>query len=110
MATAKKKGCERYAGRHSDRMIKLITKIIYRHINALVMDYLVAEGYPKSAKHFASEANVAVPATPFVEQRVEIRSAIYSGDLECAIQKINDWNPQVSADLFILINFSTLFT
>ena len=71
--------------------------IIHRHINALVMDYLVAEGYPKAAQHFASEANVALPATPYVEQRVEIRSAIFAGDLETAIQKINDWNPQVSA-------------
>lgn len=73
----------------------LMICITYRHINALVMDYLVAEGYPKAAKHFASEANVAMPSTPFVQQRVEIRSAIYAGDLENAIQKINDWNPQV---------------
>ena len=71
--------------------------IAHRHINALVMDYLVAEGYPKAAKHFASEANVSMPATPMVQQRVDIRSAIYAGDLESAIQKINDWNPQVSA-------------
>ena len=79
---------------------------IYSHINALVMDYLVAEGYPRAAKHFASEANVAMPATPFVQQRVEIRSAIYAGDLESAIQKINDWNPQVSTARIFLSYFS----
>ena len=60
------------------------------------MDYLVAEGYPKAAEHFASEANVSLPDSPYVQTRVEVQHAIYAGDLETAIQKINDWNPQVS--------------
>jgi hypothetical protein len=69
---------------------------MYRDINNVIMDYLVSEGYPRAAERFAKEANLRVPREEgSIELRVEIRRAIHSGDIDTAITKINDLNPQV---------------
>lgn len=66
-------------------------------INFVIMDYLINEGYPSAAKKFAMEANIQPPVEEeSILPRVEIRNAIYAGDIEKAIHKINDLNPQVS--------------
>jgi hypothetical protein len=60
------------------------------------MDYLVTNGYPAAAKRFAVEANIQPKADiGSIQERVEIRSAIHSGDIQTAIEKINELNPQV---------------
>ncbi|MCJ1296249.1 hypothetical protein MMC34_007815 [Xylographa carneopallida] len=66
------------------------------HINTLVMDYLVSEGYPSAAQNFALEANVQ-PRVDIesIEERVVIRNAIYGGDIQKAIERINELNPQI---------------
>lgn len=65
-------------------------------INYLVMDYLVTNGYPAAAKRFAVEANIQPKADiESIQERVEIRSAIHSGDIQIAIEKINELNPQI---------------
>ena len=60
------------------------------------MDYLITEGYPSAARKFAIEANIQ-PNTDFesISERVEIRDSIHKGDLQTAIEKINELNPQV---------------
>ena len=68
-------------------------------INTLVMDYLVSEGYPSAAQNFALEANIQPRAdVESIQERVEIRNAIYGGDIQTAIEKINELNPQVGSD------------
>jgi hypothetical protein len=60
------------------------------------MDYLVSEGYPRAAEKFAKEANIRLPLEEeSIQSRVEIRRAIHAGDIDIAITKINDLNPQV---------------
>jgi hypothetical protein len=60
------------------------------------MDYLVSEGYPRAAEKFAKEANIQLPLEEeSIQSRVEIRQAIHAGDIDAAITKINDLNPQV---------------
>ena len=60
------------------------------------MDYLVSEGYPRAAERFAKEANILAPLVEeSIQSRVEIRRAIHIGDIDTAITKINDLNPQV---------------
>lgn len=60
------------------------------------MDYLVTNGYPSAAKKFASEANIQPQANiESIQERVDIRNSIYSGDIQAAIEKINELNPQV---------------
>lgn len=67
------------------------------------MDYLISEGYPRAAERFAKEANIQLPLDEdSIESRVEIRQAIHAGDIDTAVTKINDLNPQVS--------FATCFT
>jgi hypothetical protein len=60
------------------------------------MDYLITNGYPAAAKKFAIEANIQRrPDLECIQERVEIRTAIHSGNIQLAIEKINDLNPQV---------------
>lgn len=67
------------------------------------MDYLVSEGYPSAAQKFALEANIQ-PKVEFdsMRERVEIRNAIYRGDIQSAIEKINELNHQVDFPYFSL--------
>jgi len=65
-------------------------------INFVIMDYLVSEGYPRAAEKFAKEANIQLPfEEESIQPRVEIRGAIHAGDIDTAITKINDLNPQI---------------
>ena len=66
-------------------------------LNNLVMNYLIIEGYESAALKFAQEANIT-PQYHFydIKDRVQIRSAIHSGDIDTAIQRINDLCPEVS--------------
>ena len=60
------------------------------------MDYFVSQGYPEAAQKFALEANMhPMPDVASITQRVEIRHAIHSGDIQTAIENINEYNPQV---------------
>ena len=60
------------------------------------MDYLISEGYPTAAQNFALEANIQPRAdVESIQERVDIRNSIYGGDIQTAIEKINELNPQV---------------
>lgn len=73
-------------------------------LNSVIMDYLISEGYPIAAQKFALEANIQ-PKVDFdsIRERVEIRNAIYGGDIQRAVEKINELNPQVSHSFLILM-------
>ncbi|KAK4985507.1 hypothetical protein LTR50_005915 [Elasticomyces elasticus] len=60
------------------------------------MDYLINEGYPAAAQKFATEANIQ-PAVDVdvIRQRVDIRNCIHTGDVEGAIERINDLDPNI---------------
>ncbi|KIW21079.1 hypothetical protein PV08_01658 [Exophiala spinifera] len=65
-------------------------------INKLIMDYLITEGYPSAAQKFAAEANIQQKADlTAIEERVRIRDSIHRGDLQQAIELINDLNPEL---------------
>lgn len=75
----------------------------FSDINFVVMDYLVSEGYPRAAEKFAKEANIQLPLEEeSIQSRVEIRQAIHAGDIDTAVTKINDLNPQVCDNDFFL--------
>ena len=64
------------------------------------MEYLISEGYPEAAQRFALEANIEPELdVESIQERVEIREAIAKGDIQTAIEKINELNPQVSTSL-----------
>ncbi|KAI9683556.1 MAG: hypothetical protein M1829_004859 [Trizodia sp. TS-e1964] len=60
------------------------------------MDYLISEGYPGAARNFAQEAQLK-PSTGIesIQERLVIRNAIHSGDIQSAILNINELNPQI---------------
>ena len=61
------------------------------------MDYLVIEGYKSAAEEFSLEAGVQ-PAVDFasIESRGDIRDALNRGDVQGAITRVNDLNPEVN--------------
>lgn len=64
------------------------------------MDYLISQGYPHAAQKFATEANMRLTSdVNSITQRVEIRDAIHSGDIQTALERINEMNPQVGLDM-----------
>jgi hypothetical protein len=66
-------------------------------INYIIMDYLVSEGYPSAAKRFSIEAGIQPQEDiASITERVEIRNAIHQGNIQRAIEKINDLGYQVS--------------
>jgi glucose-induced degradation protein 8 len=68
-----------------------------RDINSLIMDYLISEGYPSAAHKFAIEANIPPPSQHgSIGERVAIRHCIHEGDIQSAIEKINDLDSDVS--------------
>lgn len=69
------------------------------------MDYLISEGYPRAAERFAKEANLTLPLEEeSIQSRVEIRQAIHAGDIDTAVTKINDLNPQVCHEQHLFLN------
>lgn len=68
-------------------------------MNYVIMDYLINEGYPAAAKKFAAEANMQhFPGdTESIEERVSIRNSILQGNIQAAIEKINDLDSEVCA-------------
>ncbi|KIX04286.1 uncharacterized protein Z518_05153 [Rhinocladiella mackenziei CBS 650.93] len=60
------------------------------------MDYLITEGYPSAAEKFAAEANIQPKADlSSIQERVQIRDSIHRGDLQMAIELINELNPEL---------------
>lgn len=60
------------------------------------MDYLVIEGYKSAAEAFSQEANLAPPVDfESIESRMDIREALQRGDIEDAITRVNDLNPEI---------------
>lgn len=64
------------------------------------------EGYPNAAANFSKEANL-VPhqETPSIIARQEIQKCIHSGNIQTAIETLNDFDPEVSQ--FPTINYHT---
>ena len=68
-------------------------------LNKVIMEYLIKEGYPAAAQKFAAEANMPnKPDYEAIQARVSIRDAVYSGNIQMAIEKINELAPHVRAN------------
>lgn len=60
------------------------------------MDYLILEGYKSAAEEFSKEADLQAPVDfSNIESRMNIRDAVQRGDVEEAIELVNDLNPEV---------------
>ncbi|KAI9481469.1 MAG: CTLH/CRA C-terminal to lish motif domain-containing protein [Benjaminiella poitrasii] len=71
-------------------------KVNKQDLNQLVMNYLVVEGYKDAAEQFSLESGLA-PTVDLqsIQERMDIRHAIQSGDVDTAIDLVNDLNPEI---------------
>ncbi|KAL2022606.1 hypothetical protein VTK56DRAFT_4950 [Thermocarpiscus australiensis] len=77
-------------------------------INALILDYLTMEGYPKAAAKFCKEANLQPQQEdPSIQARQNIQNAIHSGNMETAITALNELDPEL-LDMNPELHFSLL--
>ena len=76
---------------------ELTNHISFRAMNAYVLDYLVSEGFPESAKSFVSEANFTRSSLDVsrIQQRVKIKKLIDDGQIQSAIEHCNAVDPRV---------------
>lgn len=73
------------------------------------MDYLVIEGYRSAAEEFSKEAELSTPIDfQSIEDRTNIREALQRGDVEEAIMRVNDLDPEVCSDGFQFFSYSPL--
>jgi hypothetical protein len=91
--------------------MRWLTNHRYRDINAVIMDYLLSEGYPDAASKFSKEANIEPQlGIQTIDDRVAIRNFIMAGEVESAIERINDFNPQVRYSFFLSVPLSHDYT
>ncbi|XP_044717823.1 lisH domain-containing protein [Hirsutella rhossiliensis] len=68
-------------------------------INALILDYLTMEGYPNAAAKFSKEANLQPQQdSASIRTRQEIQTFIHSGNIQSAIESLNELDPQILDD------------
>ncbi|KAL4458736.1 hypothetical protein ABPG75_013601 [Micractinium tetrahymenae] len=65
-------------------------------MNRVVMNFLVTEGYVDAARVFERESGTA-PGVDLdqITDRMDIRKAVQSGDVEQAIERVNDLDPEI---------------
>mmetsp|Transcript_12756 Transcript_12756/g.35865 ORF Transcript_12756/g.35865 Transcript_12756/m.35865 type:complete len:231 (-) Transcript_12756:67-759(-) len=71
-------------------------KIRKEDMNVLVMNFLVTEGYVEAARMFEKESGTA-PGVDLesITDRMQIRKAVQNGDVNDAIDRVNDLNPEI---------------
>ena len=62
------------------------------------MNYFISDGFPASARSFSKEANITHEPEDdeLIQTRVNIKNAIHTGNIQDAIEMINELNPEVS--------------
>lgn len=69
------------------------------------MNYLVVEGYKDAAEQFSIESGLApMVDIASIQDRMDIRRAVQSGNVDAAIERVNDLNPDVSNALLTIIS------
>ncbi|ORX93435.1 hypothetical protein K493DRAFT_284705 [Basidiobolus meristosporus CBS 931.73] len=78
----------------SERLDKV--QVNKHDLNKLVMNYLVIEGYKDAAEKFSQECGLSpnIDLTS-IEDRMNIRNAVHSGDIGEAVERVNDLDPEI---------------
>ncbi|XP_030969061.1 protein GID8 homolog isoform X2 [Quercus lobata] len=72
-------------------------KIRKEDMNKLVMNFLVTEGYVDAAEKFRLESGTEPDIDlATITDRMAVKKAVQSGNVEDAIEKVNDLNPEQS--------------
>ncbi|CAG8433350.1 1559_t:CDS:2 [Diversispora eburnea] len=71
-------------------------KIDKADLNKLIMNYFVIEGYKDAAETFSQECGLSPSIdVDSIQDRMYIRNAIQNGNVEEAIERVNDLNPEI---------------
>ncbi|GLJ35132.1 hypothetical protein SUGI_0707150 [Cryptomeria japonica] len=71
-------------------------KIRKEDMNKLVMNFLVTEGYVEAAERFCLESGTEPEIDlATITDRMAVRRAVQSGNVQDAIEKVNDLNPEI---------------
>lgn len=71
-------------------------KIRKEDTNRLVMNFLVTEGYVEAAEKFRMESGTDPDIDlATITDRMAVKKAVQSGNVEDAIEKVNDLNPEI---------------
>jgi hypothetical protein len=71
-------------------------KIRKEDMNKLVMNFLVTEGYVEAAEKFQMESGTQPDIDlGTITDRMAVRKAVQCGQVEDAIEKVNDLNPEI---------------
>lgn len=77
-------------------LLDAVTNEACSDINALILDYLTMAGYPNAAARFSAEANLQPQQDhPSIVARQQIQRSIQQGDIETAIDALNELDPEV---------------
>ncbi|KAG2487534.1 hypothetical protein HYH03_013814 [Edaphochlamys debaryana] len=64
--------------------------------NRLIMNFLVTEGYVEAARMFEKESGTPPGVNlDAITDRMEVRRALQAGDVEAAMERVNDLDPEI---------------
>jgi hypothetical protein len=67
------------------------------------------EGYPNAAANFSKEANLQpLQESASIQARQDIQNCIHSGDIQSAIETLNELDPEVCSHFSFIFALSTL--
>lgn len=71
-------------------------KIRKEDMNTIIMNFLVTEGYVEAADTFSKESGTQ-PGVDLdaITDRMEIRKAVQSGNVDFAVERVNDLSPEI---------------
>ncbi|KAK9840286.1 hypothetical protein WJX74_006917 [Apatococcus lobatus] len=71
-------------------------KIKKEDMNTIIMNFLVTEGYVEAADTFCKESGTQ-PGVDLnaITDRMEIRKAVQSGNVDFAVERVNDLSPEI---------------
>ncbi|GFR39903.1 hypothetical protein Agub_g408 [Astrephomene gubernaculifera] len=65
-------------------------------MNRLIMNFLVTEGYVEAARMFEKESGTPPGVNlDAITDRMEVRRALQGGDVEAAMERVNDLDPEI---------------
>ena len=72
-------------------------------LNKLIMNYLVIEGFKDAAVKFSSETKIdPMVNLESIQDRMNIRNSVQEGNIEHAIEQVNDLDPEARCHCFIM--------
>ncbi|KAF8093349.1 hypothetical protein N665_0384s0034 [Sinapis alba] len=70
-------------------------KLRKQDMNTLVMNFLVTEGFVEAADKFQRESGTKQIDLATITDRMAVKKAVQNGNVEDAIEKVNDLNPEI---------------